>query len=177
MKFIVAPAFMVALIAGVAALPAGALAQKLGTYSGSSADGQSINFVVSTDPNTGAKQITSFGLGIAATCKPGGSTYNTGWGLGGDGQDIVGNKHTFNYAFGYLDLITTMVFKGDAVSGTVVSYTPTFFPYTGSTPKKSVLCTSAKQTYSATLTSPSDLPAAKQPGAVLYSAPMAKPLP
>ncbi len=132
-----------------------ALAQQAGTYSGSAKDGSNISFTIGTDTNTGALQVTGVGIGLIDTCNPGGFTYNTGWGLGGDGTDLTGNTGTYTSSFGYLYVTATLKFSGDVLTGTVENATPTLVePTSGSgEPKKAAYCSSKKQTFRATLQS------------------------
>jgi hypothetical protein len=132
-----------------------ALAWEAGTYSGTSADGQNFSFIVGT-AGDGALQIQSVNLGITATCNPGGTTFMTGWGLGGNGVDLSTAKTTYLFNGPYLYLTVAIAFKPGnpaTATGTITSYTPTFKPLTdGSTgrPKKAVFCTSAKQSFTTT---------------------------
>lgn len=143
-----------------------ASAQQAGTYAGTSADGQNISFTVGTDTNTGALMITGFQFGLTANCNPGAFTFNTGWGLGADGTgaDIVGKSVTYHNSYAYVDVIAPIHFgAAGAASGFITSYTPTFVPVSSGAPKKAAFCTSARQTFTATLgTSSSQAPAAVQ---------------
>jgi hypothetical protein len=137
-----------------------ARAQQAGTYSGTSADGQNVSFVVGTDSNTGKLQITSFNLGITAPCHPGSYTYSTAWGVGGDGKDLTSHSTTYTYSFGYLYLVASMKFTSAGATGKITSYTPTFAPVNSGHPKKSVFCKSPQQGFTTTYAATSSVASA-----------------
>jgi hypothetical protein len=136
--------------------PSTASAWEAGTYGGTSADGQNFSFVVG-QADDGALQIQSVNLGITATCNPGGTTFMTGWGLGGNGTDLTKANTTYVFNGPYLYLTVAIAFKAGnpaTATGTLTSYTPTFAPLAnGSTshPKKAIFCTSAKQSFTTSL--------------------------
>ena len=143
-------------IFGAACFANAASAQQAGTYSGTIADGSTISFTLGADSSTGSLQVQSFNFNFKDACSPGAFTFDSGWGLGGNGPDITGSKSTYTYSFGYLYMTATMKFSGSGVTGTILNATPTFVAPTtaGSEPKKAAYCSSKKQTYSATLGSP-----------------------
>lgn len=150
-------------LAAVAAMPLAARAQQAGVYSGTTADGNTITFTIGTDSNTGALQVTALGFGLTDTCNPGGFTYSTGWGLGGDGTDLTGSTGTYNYTgYGYLYVSATLKFTGNTLTGTILNATPTLIQPTtaGSEPKKAAYCSGKKQKFIATYSAS----AAKMPG-------------
>ena len=129
-----------------------ALAWKAGTYEGTSADGQDIKFVVGTDSTSGKLQILSFNFGITAPCYPGTYTFQTAWGFGGNGVDLTTAKTTYTYSFGYVYMIASITYGPGGATGTITSYTPTFAPVISGHPKKSVFCTSPKQSFTTSYT-------------------------
>ena len=147
-----------------------ALAQQAGTYSGTAKDGSNISFTIGMDTTTGALQVTGVGIGLIDTCNPGGFTYNTGWGLGGDGTDLTGSTGAYNFSYGYLYVTATLKFSGNTLTGTVENATPTLVePASGSgEPKKVAYCSSRKQTFKATLQSGNAAMAATPPRAMFY---------
>ena len=147
-----------------------ASAQQAGVYSGTAQDGSNISFTIGTDSSTGNLQVTSAGIGLIDTCKPGGFTLYTGWGLGGDGTDLTGNTGTYTYSFGYLYVAATLKFKGDTLTGTVENASPTLIePASGSgEPKKAAYCSSKKQSFTATLQGDDAVRAMAPPRAFLY---------
>ena len=161
---------LAATILAGACLAGAASAQQAGTYSGTATDGTNISFTIGTDSATGALQVTAVGIGLSDTCNPGAFTYNTGWGLGGDGTDLNGSKGTYTSSFGYLYVAATLSFSGTTLKGTVENATPTFVAPTSGTgePKKAAYCSSKKQTYTATLQTSGDTQAASRPHAVFY---------
>ena len=154
----------------LAASAGAASAQQAGTYSGSMADGTNISFTIGTDGQTGALQVTAASIGVSDTCNPGAFSYNTGWGLGGDGTDLSGNKGSYTYSFGYLYVTATLSFSGANLKGTVENATPTLIPpATGSgEPKKAAYCSSKKQAYTATLQPAGALAATSQRPRAFY---------
>jgi hypothetical protein len=134
------------------ALAGPAAAQVVGTYTGTQANGQGISITVGTDTNTNSLAITNVGLGFTGTCRPGGSTFNTGWGLGGT-QDFTGNTVDYLYSFGYFYTTGKFTFhnSSNTVTGYITSVTPTFAPVNSGAPTKSVFCVAGRQTFTATL--------------------------
>lgn len=127
---------------------AGAVA---GTYSGASADGNSVSFTVADDGN-GVLALTGQSYNFSAMCNDG-STFNSGWGLGYD-TPITGNKVKNTFAFPYLTNIVSLTFSADGQSatGTISSVSPTLTPV-GPKPKKALFCKSPMQSLSLTLQS------------------------
>jgi hypothetical protein len=141
-----------AIIAAVLATPA--TAQEVGTYKGTSADGQSLTFVVGTDPNTGYPALTSAGLSFSAPCKNSTVVLTTAWGFGLM-QDIIDRKTgQFSQTDSYFtfDLKLDFAADGQTATGTIRTYSPTLDPV-GSKPTKALLCESPMQALSLTLQS------------------------
>lgn len=151
--------FIRAVAAGLL-LSGAAYGQTLGNYSGTMSNGANISMTLTADPNTGAPQISSFGLSINGNCKPSGST-SQGWGFN-PGADFSAKKVSFTtdpgYAYFYIGFTGKSV--GDTVSGTIYAYTPVLAPFTGK-PSKALFCYTGKLTYSMTL----------QPGAEFQARP------
>jgi hypothetical protein len=138
-----------ALIAAAIATPAAA--QVPGTYSGTTADGSGLSFVVGTDPNTGSLAVTSASIFFSAPCR--GSTYvlNTGWGFG-LADDIANGKVTISQVDNYFHFAITLDFSSDGQSATgkITSTSPTLYPVS-TRPTKALICTSPKQALNLTL--------------------------
>lgn len=149
--------YSAAIVAAVIATPAAA--QVVGTYQGTSTDGQGLTFVVGTDTNTGELAVTSATIFFSAPCK--GSTYvlDTGWGFGLT-DDIKKGKVSISATDNYFTFAVTLDFASDGQSatGTVTSISPTLEPV-GKRPTKALICTSPKQDLTVTL-QPADAPAA-----------------
>jgi hypothetical protein len=129
----------------------GAQAQKIGTYYGTSADGQFLDFTVGTDTNTGSLALLGAGINFAAACTGGNPDLMASWGFGFT-QDIA--AHKVSMLFGNTDVYVTanLVFagNGNTVSGNITSRAAAFAPSTGA-PVKAEYCISAKQAFTATL--------------------------
>jgi hypothetical protein len=139
-----------------AALATPAMAQVAGTYGGTSADGNSLTFVVATDPNTGDLAVTSATIFFTAPCKNSSYVLNTGWGFGlnsdiKDGKvKITSNDNYFSFHIG-LDFAS----DGQSATGEIVSTSPTLTPV-GPKPTHALICTSPKQDLSLTLQADAD---------------------
>ena len=155
----------------VGLLPVAASAQKVGTYTGTSADGQSISITIGTDSNTGLLQVQGWNYGIASACS-GGTTFNTAWGLGtdGTGNDLDGATGTYKNAYIYVYVTSTFRFVRNEIIGTLASYTPTFAPVASGRPTKAIFCTSKNQKFTATFVEPSTVEESPlvQPRALSY---------
>ncbi len=139
-----------AIIAAVLATPAAA--QEVGTYTGTSADGQSLTFVVGNDTATGYLALTSAGISFSAPCRNSTVVFNSGWGLEFT-QDIIDRKtgrfsETDNYFT--FDLRLVFALDGQTATGTITTYSPTLDPV-GSRPTKALFCESPEQTLTLTL--------------------------
>jgi hypothetical protein len=131
------------------ALGSAASAQTAGTYSGTSADGQTVSFVVGTDGDSNLA-VTSASIGFAAPCKGGTApTLYSGWGFGTDAV-IVNHKTTMTAPDPYFYIVATLKFSGSTVTGNISTKTPYLDP--GKTPPKVAdFCESPVQAFSATL--------------------------
>jgi hypothetical protein len=139
-----------AIIAAVLATPAAA--QQVGTYAGTSADGQDLVFVVGNDTSTGYLALTSAGIGFSAPCKNSSVVFNTGWGIGLMQDIIDGKTGKFSATDSYFTFNLELKFAkdGQTATGKITTYSPTLDPV-GSKPTKALLCESPEQTLSLTL--------------------------
>lgn len=159
---------MGASLVALCAMPAAA--QVAGTYSGTSLDGNGVNFTVATDPNTGVLAVTGAGIGFSTICQEG-ATLNSGWGYGLT-QDIVRGRVT-NTSYGpYFTIKFSLQFAADGKSatGTVSTLTSTLATV-GPKPKEALFCTSAPQSLSVTLQPPPARYTPPASGAVMLSNP------
>ncbi len=137
-----------------AAVASPAAAQVAGTYSGTSADGNSVSFVVGSDPSNGDLALTSASIGFSALCSDG-STLNAGIGFGFYPlADIVNHRTTSRGGGNYntTDLSLTFSADGQTANGFIYSVSPTLSPV-GPAPKKALICKSARQPMGLTLQS------------------------
>jgi opacity protein-like surface antigen len=152
-----------AVIAAAFATPAAAATPptppQSGTYSGTSADGSGISFVVATDANTGFQEIVSAGIGFSAPCKNSTYVLDTGWGFGASDDIDADNKVTISATDNYFTFEVKLTFShnGLKATGTITSYSPTLEPV-GTKPKKALFCESPEQTLTLAYESP-DVPA------------------
>jgi hypothetical protein len=125
-------------------------AQQAGTYSGTSADGEPLSFIVGTDFNTGNLAVLGATVSFYAPCRSQGNPVNTTWGFGFT-QDIKNGKASLSYTDTYYFYITAnFVFNGTAVTGSITSRTATFVPG-NPVPNKAQYCIAPKQAFSANL--------------------------
>jgi hypothetical protein len=131
----------------------GASAQQAGTYYGTSADGQFLDFTVGTDTNTNSLAVLEAGVNFDAACNGGYPDLIQSWGLGFT-QDIVNRKAdvVFDAQDIYVNAAMTFSKDGNTVSGTINTRVVGFAPSTGA-PNKSEFCQSAKQAFTATFQS------------------------
>jgi len=126
-------------------------AQKAGTYFGTSADGQFLNFTVGTDPITSNLAVLEAGINFDATCSGGNPNMQQSWGLGFT-QDIASRKAAVLFAGQDIYVTANLIFaaNGNTVSGTITTRSVAFAPST-TAPTKAEYCISPKQAFSATL--------------------------
>jgi hypothetical protein len=124
-------------------------AQQAGTYSGMSADGEPVSFVVGQDSNNDLA-VTSASINFVAPCKGGTApTLYSGWGFGTDSV-IKNYKTTMTAPDPYFYIVATLKFSGTTVTGNITTRTPYLDP--GNTPPKLAdFCLSPLQAFSATL--------------------------
>jgi hypothetical protein len=91
-----------------------AMAQQVGEYDGTTADGSPVTIDVAKDPNTGKLEVSSVNFDVDMLCQKSKETLS-GVGIGlGDGMDISANGN-FSYAssdYYFIDLVTSMTFHG-----------------------------------------------------------------
>jgi hypothetical protein len=159
-------------IAAIAAFTAGlagtASAQIIGTYTGTTADGNGLTFIVDTDTNTGALALTSASIGFSAPCKGEAFTLNTGWGYGLT-SDIVAHKVSVTTNDNYFYFVYSLKFStdGQTATGTLEAISPTVYPVTGK-PTKALFCTSPKQTLTLSYSSSSTTAKVPPQGHLLF---------
>lgn len=141
-----------------AALTTPAMAQvPSGTYAGTSADGNTVQFVVGTDSNTGLQEVTSELIFFTAPCANSTYVLNTAWGIGST-KDINDNDRvTLDIDGGYYTFAITLHFDPETqtATGTILSIGPTLYPV-GRKPTRALICTSPTQNLSVTLQPSSD---------------------
>ena len=140
-----------------AALATPAAAQVVGTYSGTSADGQSLTFVVGTDTTSGEPAVTAATGYFSAPCRGSSYVLETGWGFG-TLNDIKKGKTKISVSGNYFTIAVSLDFASDGQSatGTITSISPTLEPV-GTRPTKALICTSPKQDLTVAL-QPADVP-------------------
>jgi hypothetical protein len=142
-----------AIIAAALATPA--MAQQevpSGTYAGTSADGNSVQFVVGTDSNTGLQAVTSELIFFTAPCANSTYVLNTGWGIGTVKDINANDRVTLDIDGGYYTFAIALHFDPETqtANGTVLSIGPTLYPV-GRKPTRALICTSPTQNLSVTL--------------------------
>ena len=130
-----------------------ATAQMAGVYSGTTADGNSVSFTVSTD-SSGALAVTGATIFYSAQCNFGGPVLNQGEGFGLDAAISGGRASTIvSFSDYYTELTFAFYPNGQSAKGTVTTVAPELEPG-GNRPTKSYTCTSPRQAM--TLTYQSD---------------------
>lgn len=152
-----------------------ALAQQVGTYTGTTQDGSAVTVIVATDPETSKLEVKTISFDVDMLCQKTMETLtDVGIGLG-DGRDIA-DDGTFSYAssgFFDIDLVTSMTFKGTKnLKGKVGANLAAFVPAIGHTKLTSKVqpCVSASQPFTATF-SGADVSRALPAGTVSVSPP------
>lgn len=121
-------------------------AQKVGTYSGTAADGTFISFSVDKNGTGGSFRFTNGDVNFEAKCTHPARTASEGWGFF-MGQDIVAGANPFHSGNDYYDTRGTMKFAGaHTLKGSITSVTAVFTP-NGDPPTKAQFCKSAKQSF------------------------------
>ncbi len=150
-----------------ASLPAAA--QTVGTYTGTTADGQGVSFTVTQDSASGDYSITGENISFSAPCANSTVTLNTAWGTG---YTVPITNHVAKLALqdSYFFFSGTLHFTGNTLSGTLASTSPNLNYNGNNKPTKALFCVSPAQAVSATLTTTSaDMQAkAAGPKAVLF---------
>jgi hypothetical protein len=141
------------------ALPTIASAQQVGTYNGTTADGNSVSFVVGFDAVNNVDEITGATIGFSATCSTGDVTNQT-WGFG-VGEDIIAGRASFAADNDYFDIYAPagVAFHGtQTVTGHLISRTA-IFKTQGPPATGAQYCISPSQTFTATFAGPERGPA------------------
>ena len=135
-----------------------------GKYDGTSDDGNSVELVVGTNPDTGNQGIIGANVFFSAPCKGLGTglTLNTGWGWGPN-SDLTGNKAAFDTTGDYFDIKIAATFKFDGtVTGTIDSRSPSLVPNPADRPNRAMYCEASFQHFSLSYTGSADkVPPAK----------------
>jgi hypothetical protein len=144
-------------------------AQKAGTYYGTSADGQFLDFTVGTDTNTNSLAVLGAGINFDAVCSGGNPNMQSSWGLGFT-QDIVARKATVLFSGQDIYVTANLVFSsnGNTVTGNITTRSVAFAPSTGA-PTKAEYCISPRQAFTATLSTTTV--AAPAPGVSIHYPP------
>ncbi len=146
-----------------------AVAQVAGTYTGSTADGESVSFTVTQDSASGTFSVTGENISFSAPCKNSTTTLNTAWGTG---STVPITNHVAKLALqdSYFFFSGTLRFTGSTMSGMLASTSPDLIFNAAGHPTKALYCVSPAQSVTATLTAAgSNAPAAAtQPKAVLF---------
>ena len=145
----------IAALAGALFTTTGAMAQLAGTYSGMSADGNTIVMVVTE--SSGVFTATTTNVGFVASCNIPGNTVSEGWGFLLN-QQFVNNAMSFTSHNDYYYIFGKAHFSGNTViKGVITSLTATFAP--GNTPPiKSQFCKSPNQAFTLTKQPAAELP-------------------
>jgi len=124
-----------------------AVAQQVGTYAGTTKDGNFVSFGV--DKQGGNFVLTNADVTFTAACKHPDGTTNEGWGFF-VGQNISGKKVSFVSNDDYYYISANLTFTSDKkIKGDIESRTAVFVP--GATPPNaSHFCISKKQSLTAT---------------------------
>ncbi len=152
-KFFVIPALSLVIASA-------AQAQRIGNYTGMTADGSSVTITVAQDPNNENLEVKVIAFGITALCQKSKESLNyVGIGLG-DGSDIVNGNFSYSSSdFFDIDLVTTMTFHGtQSVKGKVGVNFAAFNPAIGhqKLTDKVQVCVSKNQSFSATFSGARD---------------------
>ena len=141
-------------VAGLFALAAfissPAIAQVAGHYSGTTTDGNNIQFDVTYDSSSSSYSITGASIGFSATCGGGsGETLNTAWGFGLS-EPIVNGKAMLNESNNYFYFTGSVYFTGNNVHGNVASRSPKLSS-ASTPPTKALYCSSAAKQFTGSL--------------------------
>lgn len=141
-------------VTGALTVASPALAIKLGHYSGTTADGHTILFVVARDPNTNAPELSSLTINYSAHCSQTGDTYGSGTQYGvADGHDFARGRLTFTEHTLFTYNRNVIIFTSHTTAKGTTVYTVGALG-SGTPPKRSQLCTSPEQAFTATYQGP-----------------------
>jgi hypothetical protein len=149
------------------ALASPVAAQTAGTYTGASADGQTVSFVVGLDSNS-VLAVTGASVDFQAPCKGGTApTLYSGWGFAADAV-ITGRKAVLVAPDPYFYITANLKFVGSTVTGTITTKTAYLDP--GKTPPKLAdFCESPLQAFTATLNGPGPVTPALPAGTMRHA--------
>jgi hypothetical protein len=135
-------------IAALAFAGTAAHAQMVGTYAGTTSEGNGMSITIADD-GSGGLVYTGNGFGWNMSCRTGDSKFGA-WGVGAY-MPFTGNKITVTNAFDFLYEKMTAKWSpdGQTVTGTFVGDEPLYVDIT--TSKKVEECTGSKITFTATL--------------------------
>ncbi len=142
------------------ALPTIASAQQVGTYNGTTADGNQVSFVVTFDTFNNVDEITGATIGFAAACAATGTITNQTWGFG-VGEDIIGGRASFAADGDYFDIYAPsgVAFNNaGTMYGHLISRTA-IFKSQGPPATGAQYCISPSQPFTATFSGPGHVPA------------------
>ena len=147
-------------LAACAASSSPALAQKVGTYSGTTTDGQGVSFTVTQDANATTLSITSAQIFFNATCRNSTETLNEGEGYGLS-TPIVNHQAPIAATFTDFNFVGTVYFVGTTMHGNVTSRAAKLST-ANTPPTQSLFCMSPSKTFTGTLqtATPSIMPPA-----------------
>ena len=133
----------------------GAMAQKAGSYEGSTPDGGYMSFTVAG--SSGDYSITTMNVNFVATCNHPSGTASEGWGFSLY-QTIVPGVNDFHSANDYYDIVGTLRFPNkNTVKGTIQSRTAVFVPGS-SPPTAAYFCKTVKESFTLTYQGPAKAP-------------------
>jgi hypothetical protein len=134
-----------------------AQAQSAGSFSGTSADGNTVSLTVTQSGSTFT--VTGMNVGFMADCKRTGNVATEGWGFF-LGDDISSGATNYTSHNDYYYITGSMHFSGgNTIKGVITSYTATFVPG-AAPPAQAQFCTSPHQAFTLT----------KQPAAIVTPA-------
>lgn len=146
-----------------------ALAQKAGTYSGTTDDGNSVSFTVVD--NGGTFEMTSASINFTDTCKHPDGTANEGWGFFVGRNISSGGKVSFISQNDYYYILAKLRFVSDSkIRGSLISRTAVFVPG-ADPPTAAYFCSAAKQDLVATFQGPGRGPAISPNASLVYGHP------
>jgi hypothetical protein len=126
-------------------------AQRVGSYTGKSADGNVVNLTIAGSP--GAYTISGLSVGFTAQCKTG--TADEGWGFSVNTPIVIGGNTTFVGKNDEVYINGTLHFTTNKkIEGSITSRTAVFIP--GPTPPTAAhFCQSSKQSFTSNFESAS----------------------
>jgi len=130
-------------LAALLAAPA-AMAQKIGTYTGTNNEGDEVQVVVASDGN-GGLEISGLADGGTVYCTQSNTSYGYGVGFSGSLAEIMGKKATFDMGYTNVAMMSNFTFKGNNVKGKMQFSVPILDSFT-----VAEACATKPQTFTAT---------------------------